>query len=202
MYHNDGPSLNGLKDIFIMKDSGECVFHQKMSKTDDVEADQTVMSSLLSAIEIFSVNIDNGGAQMFETQNYRFIYHRNNSWIYVARANKDVSPTYITKAFSNVSEKVKNILPTNWDGNVQIFQGVGGLLEQEFNNSYSGIFYEISNNPPKGSGRIENKIYSFLRFKGRASSEEIAKLMRVPEEEVNEVINKMIENRNLMAYHT
>ena len=107
----------GLKDLYVLRDTGECVFHQNYAEKGDThdQPDQTIMSSFLSAIETFSANVDNG-TSMLETTNYRFVYHRNQDYLYVARTKKSLNPSYVYSKLNRISEKVDTWLPKKWDG--------------------------------------------------------------------------------------
>ncbi len=184
----------GLKDLYVLRDTGECVFHQNYSETkEQVQADQTIMSSFLSAIETFSANVDNG-TSMLETTNYRFVYHRNRDYLYVARTKKSLNPGYVYNKLNQISGKVEEWLPKKWDGSVKVFQGIGGLVLDEFIPSALNKYYEITGKDSTELSGIESKIYSFLRFRGRSQLSTIAKLMRIPEEDAQQVTQNLLSD--------
>ena len=58
-----------LHNIWIAKDTGECLYHKKYGSIDH---DENLITSFLSAIEIFAQNVDNG-CDFLQTKNYKFI---------------------------------------------------------------------------------------------------------------------------------
>lgn len=189
----------GLKDLYVLRETGECVFHQSYSKNEDkIQADETIMSSFLSAIETFSVNVDNG-TSILETTNFRFVYHRKEDYLYVARTEKRMNPNYVYQRLSQISEEVNKWVPKKWDGSVKVFQGIGGLVTQHFDNSIFSKYYEITGKDSRSLSGVESKIYSFLRFRGRSKLSTIAKLMRIPEQDAQEVTQQLISNEYLSS---
>ncbi|OLS20583.1 MAG: hypothetical protein HeimC2_36660 [Candidatus Heimdallarchaeota archaeon LC_2] len=185
----------GLKDLYVLRDTGECVFHQNYTEKNDSQnqPDQTIMSSFLSAIETFSANVDNG-TSMLETTNYRFVYHRNQDYLYVARTKKSLNPSYVYNKLNRISEKVETWLPKKWDGSVKVFQGISGLVVDEFIPSALNTYYEITGKDSTELSGIESKIYSFLRFRGKSQLSTIAKLMRIPQKDAQEVTQHLLSD--------
>ncbi|MHA2503441.1 MAG: hypothetical protein ACXAE3_11300 [Candidatus Kariarchaeaceae archaeon] len=192
------PNEEGLRDVFIMRDSGECVYHQSYEETDRLEADGTLISSFLSTIEAFSSNVD-VGAKLLETANNRFVYHRSGEFIYVARTQMDANADEIATVLNNVSQEVIKFLPEQWDGKVDRFEPVTALIEIQFDKSELESFYEITGRGIDKLDGIEAKIYSFLRFRGRSTLSSISKLMKIPESDVVNVTNKLVEKEFLEA---
>ncbi len=181
-----------------MRDSGECVYHQSYEETDRLEADGTLISSFLSTIEAFSSNVD-VGAKLLETANNRFVYHRSGEFIYVARTQMDANADEIATVLNNVSQEVIKFLPEQWDGKVDRFEPVTALIEIQFDKSELESFYEITGRGIDKLDGIEAKIYSFLRFRGRSTLSSISKLMKIPESDVVNVTNKLVEKEFLEA---
>ncbi|MDH5403161.1 MAG: hypothetical protein OEZ01_16675 [Candidatus Heimdallarchaeota archaeon] len=192
-------SINeGLKDLFIMRDSGECVYHKNFVNNieEKLEFDGSLMSSFLTAIESFSCNVDQG-AKMLETANYRFVYHRKGEYIYVARVENKTDPSKISHTLSNISTGMLNYIPTVWTGSVESFKNVDSLLEKQLINQEYNRNYEITGKSYDQLNGNEAKIYSFLRFKGRSSLGNIIKLMKIPEQEAINITNKLVEEKFL-----
>ncbi|MHA2098927.1 MAG: hypothetical protein ACW99A_09585 [Candidatus Kariarchaeaceae archaeon] len=184
----------GLKDLYVLRDTGECVFYQNYSDSaDQPAADEVIISSFLSAIETFSANVDNG-TSMLETTNYRFVYHRKEEYLYVARTEKRLNPKDVYRRLNNISEEVNKWAPKKFDGSIKIFQGISGLVVQHFDNSVLQKYYEITGKDSKELKGVESKIYSFLRFRGRAKLSDIAKLMRIPEKDAKEVTQRLLSD--------
>jgi hypothetical protein len=189
---------DGLKDFYVIRDSGECVYHQSyVMENDKIEADQTIMSSFLSAIETFSSNVDLG-AKMLETTNNRFIYHKDpkSEWLFVARTEKTVNPEDISSKLGTISGIVNSWLSKKFDGNVKIFQGVSNLIEEQFT-PVPSQFFEITGKETISLSGIEEKVYSFLRFKGRSTISSISKLMRIPVQDAQNVTYSLRDKKYL-----
>ena len=187
---------NGLKDFYVIRESGECVFHKSYIKDfDRLDADQTIVSSFLSAINTFSTNVDLG-AKMLETHRSKFVYHKNGQWLFVARTEKSVNSDLISNKLDKISTQVNNWLPSQWDGNVGVFQGVTTLIKEQFINS-NNVYYEITGKSIEDLSDVQEKVYSFLRFKGRSTITTIAKLMRIPEQDAEDVTMNLLNHHYL-----
>lgn len=188
--------LSGLKDLYVLKDTGECVYHKTYGE-EKLEADQTIMSSFLSAIDTFSANVDLG-AKILETTNNRFVYHKSGEWLFIARTEKSVNPEEIADKLGKISSVVDTWIPSKWDGNVKIFQGVSTLVKELFSDS-KPVHYEITGKEINNLNSVEEKIYSFLRFKGRSTISMISKLMRISELDVEKVTSDLYERKYLSS---
>lgn len=187
--HNTG----GLKDFYVLRESGECVFHKSYtSEADKIEADGTLMSSFLSAINAFAQNVDTG-TKMLETDNFRFVYHKNAEYIYVARTEKGTNAELIESKLDAISHQMESRIPAKFDGNVTIFQGVSSLIKEQFLMNGPKKFYEITGKGFQGLDSLEEKVYAFLRFKGRSQLSAIVKLMKIPEHKALKVTEQLMD---------
>ncbi len=190
---------NGLKDIFVLRYSGECVFHHAYSQEDQIEPDQAIMSSFLSAIESFSSEVDKG-TEILEMTESRFIYHRQNDFIYVARTNKTSNPDYFTRRLNHIASVVAVDLPEEWDGCTDAFRGVGNLIQDQFDEIDINKNFEITGKFAKNLDDNERKVYSLLRFKGRASIRNIAALMKISNEDAFDIANQLSQKELVLSY--
>ncbi|MHA2255407.1 MAG: hypothetical protein ACXAAM_05005, partial [Candidatus Heimdallarchaeaceae archaeon] len=69
-----------LHNLWIAKDTGECLFHRKYGS---IEHDENLITSFLSAIEIFAQNIDQG-CDFLQTSSYKFVYTTGKNTVTVA----------------------------------------------------------------------------------------------------------------------
>ncbi len=194
----DMNTTNDLKDIFILRYTGECVYYQNYDNGESVQADQNLMSSFLSAIEIFSSEVDNN-TEVLETTNYRFVYHRKEDFIYVARTGKKVNPSYISNKLKKVSNEVKKFIPEFWDGSIEPFEQARPIIQKYLYSSYDDKYYDIAGKYVHDLPEEEMKIYSYLRLKGRSNIKKIAQLMKIDDEKAFEIAEKLRRARILVA---
>ena len=150
------------------------------------------MSSFLSAINAFAQNVDTG-TKLLETDNFRFVYHKNAEYIYVARTEKGTNAEVIESKLDTISHQMEGVIPAKFDGNVKIFQGVTGLVKEQFLTNRTKKFYEITGKGFQGLDSIEEKVYAFLRFKGRSQISSIVKLMKIPEHKAMKVTKQLMD---------
>lgn len=190
---------DNLLDIYILRESGECVYHNEYGDQDNtIKSDSTIMSSFLSAIEMFSNDVDTG-ADMLETANYRFVYHKKKGFIYVARTKKGTDPSMYNKGLRIIANKMDKHLPDQFDGNVTHFRRVGNMIEDEFFSKPDGIF-EFSGKYARDLSGDDMKIYSYLRLKGRANLRTISQMMSMNERDAYRIANKLVEKDYLVSY--
>lgn len=188
-----------LLNVYVLRDSGECVFHQEYGDSaDQVKSDSTIMSSFLSAIEMFSNDVDTG-ADMLETTNYRFVYQKNNHFIYVARTKKAIDPEFYSERLKNIGERMSKYLPKEFDGNVTHFQRVVKMIEEEFFTVTSDSVFEFSGKYARDLKGEEMKIYSYLRLKGQANLRTISKMMSIPENRVHKITDELVNQKYLLS---
>ena len=97
---------SGLQDVFVLKDSGECVYHKEFgNESTRLKSDGTIVSSLLSTIGLFAESVDSA-ARSFETANFRFVYHKKDDFLYVARTTKNVPASDIMEKLSTKSQTI------------------------------------------------------------------------------------------------
>ena len=190
------PLGEGLEDVFVLRETGECVFYENYSEQNKLMADETIISSFLSAIESFSSEVDKG-TSMLETMNYRFVYHRNNDYLYVARTQKNVSSNYVASKLDKISHIVQEWVPKEWDGCTTVFQGISSLVTDQFGAGVLNQYYDITGKDSSTLNGVDAKVYSFLRFRGRSKLSTIARLMKIPENDAQEVAERLMQNNYL-----
>ncbi len=189
---------NDLLNIYVLKNSGECVYHNEYSSSEKIQSDATIMSSFLSAIEMFSNDVDTG-ADMLETTNYRFVYHKKDDFIYVARTKKQSNPRKYSQGLSNIANIMSSKIP-KFDGNVAPFRAITDIAEKEFFTASSENIYEFSGKYAKDLKGDEMKIYSYLRLKGRANLRTISKMMSISEIKAGQIASSLAEKEYLISY--
>ena len=172
-------------DLWAVRETGECLVHQGL----DDNLDPNVVSSFLSAFQMFGTEVDEG-LSCLETQNYKFIYHVEQDLILVARVSRGSDPRYIKNKLEIISSSMMNKLGdnlANWTGNTEPFQEFRGYICKELGRSDIWV-WEIEINPeinPKymPDDRIMAEVFSLVRFKGRTTLTDVCKFMKLPESE-------------------
>ena len=188
-------------DLWAVRETGECLVHHGL----DDNLDPNVVSSFLSAFQMFGTEVDEG-LSCLETSNYKFIYHVEQDLILVARVARKSDPRYIknkleiisANMMSKLGEKIKN-----WTGNTEPFQELKGYICKELERA--DIWnWEVEINPlinPKymPDTKIMAEIFSLVRFKGRTTLMDICKFMKLPEIEAEEACRQLLGNKILQT---
>ena len=180
-----------LHNIWIAKDTGECLFHRKYGS---IEQDENLITSFLSAIEIFAQNIDNG-CNFLQTSSFKFIYKTGKQTVTVACIDSDDEEDIVrqeltkieTEFYSRFSEEL-----IEWNGRVEQFADLTDFVDQHLK-KYSSPINGLSNtrlelNPIVTKENLksrfspqQNKVISLLKYKGTATLSDIIKLMKLSE---------------------
>ncbi|MCY3410364.1 MAG: hypothetical protein INQ03_01895 [Candidatus Heimdallarchaeota archaeon] len=189
-----------LLNVYVLRDSGECVYHQEYAQQEDkVQSDSTIMSGFLSAIEMFSNDVDTG-ADHLETNNYRFVYHKQNEFIYVARTKKHVDPKIYSEGLAKIATKMTQYIPEKFNGNVAAFEQMTEMVEDEFIIKSTESLYEFSGKYARDLKGDELKIYSYLRLKGRANLKTISQMMSIDQKRAFQITNELVEKEYLINH--
>ncbi|MCG3223715.1 MAG: hypothetical protein H7647_04560, partial [Candidatus Heimdallarchaeota archaeon] len=90
-----------LHNLWIAKDTGECLFHRKYGS---IEQDENLITSFLSAIEIFAQNIDNG-CDFLQTSSYKFIYKTGEQTVTVACVDSEDDESIIRQELVKIEKE-------------------------------------------------------------------------------------------------
>ncbi|MCG3218687.1 MAG: hypothetical protein KAR35_06755 [Candidatus Heimdallarchaeota archaeon] len=186
-------------DLWAVRETGECLVHQGQ----DDQLDPNVVSSFLSAFQMFGTEVDEG-LSCLETQNFKFIYHVEQDLILVARVSRTSDPKYIKSKLEIISSNMMSKLGdnlANWTGNIEPFQELKGYISKELERA--DIWnWEIEINPlinPKymPEGKVKAEVFSLVRFKGRTTLTDICKFMKLPESDAEEACRELLSNKIL-----
>ena len=206
-YKVDEQGLRSMcQDLYVIKDTGECLYH-KSNSSDSI--DPAIVSSFLSAVEIFGQNVD-AGAKLLQTGNSKFVYHHlNDGMILVARVPIASRTQQVEKILERLGKKIKQlgINLNNFDGNVSSFKKLDDELSFFNDSSYPVKEVPLEINPRLGfrlinGSELERKIYSLIRFKHRSNIKELASLLRTSETEVYTTIQKLVRKNILRPVQT
>ncbi|MBY8999706.1 MAG: hypothetical protein KGD64_02215 [Candidatus Heimdallarchaeota archaeon] len=193
-----------LHNIWIAKDTGECLFHRKYGS---IEHDENLITSFLSAIEIFAQNIDNG-CDLLQTSSYKFIYISGEQTVTVAcvdcKDDENVIRQELRKIEKEFYSRFSNDLK-EWSGRVERFADLSDYVDNHLK-KYSLPIQELSNtklelNPIVTKENLKSKfspqqekVISLLKYKGTATLHDIIKLMKLSENDAENAAKGLLYN--------
>ncbi|MHA1198584.1 MAG: hypothetical protein ACTSQF_04450 [Candidatus Heimdallarchaeaceae archaeon] len=180
-----------LHNIWIAKDTGECLFHKRYGSIDH---DENLITSFLSAIEIFAQNVDKG-CDFLQTKNYKFIYSTSDQIVSVICTDCDDEDSGIRSDLKNIQDEFNNRFEEelrDWNGRVEHFSQMNDYVDKHLK-KYSTPTENLANtklelNPKiitqdinNSYSRQQKKVISLLKYKGVATLNDIVKLMKLTE---------------------
>lgn len=180
-----------LHNIWIAKDTGECLYHKKYGSIDH---DENLITSFLSAIEIFAQNVDNG-CDFLQTKNYKFIYATSNQIVSVICTDSKDEDSSIRRDLGKIQEEFLDRFSEelkDWNGRVEHFSLMDDYIDKHLK-KYSSQTENLTNtklelNPKiitqdvnRSYSRQQKKVISLLKYKGTATLGDIVKLMKLTE---------------------
>ena len=127
-----------LHNIWIAKDTGECLYHRKYGSIDH---DENLITSFLSAIEIFAQNIDKG-CDYLQTTSYKFIYITGNQTVTVACIDSSDDEKTIRQNLEDIQNEFHNRFSeslADWNGRVEQFSIMEQYVDKHLKNYIGGI---------------------------------------------------------------
>lgn len=180
-----------LHNLWIAKDTGECLFHRKYGS---IEQDENLITSFLSAIEIFAQNIDNG-CDFLQTSSYKFIYKTGEQTVTVACVDREDDENIIRQELVKIEKEFYSRFSQNlkeWNGRVEGFADLSDFVDNHLK-KYSSPIKELADtklelNPIVTKENLKSmfspqqeKVISLLKYKGTATLHDIIKLMKLSE---------------------
>ncbi|MEE9411074.1 MAG: hypothetical protein V3V41_09125 [Candidatus Heimdallarchaeota archaeon] len=193
-----------LHNLWIAKDTGECLFHRRYGS---IEHDENLITSFLSAIEIFAQNIDTG-CNFLQTSNYKFVYTTGEQTVTVACIDSDDDEDIIRQDLSSIQEEfLHRYLPqlVDWTGRVEHFANMKDFVDEHLKR-YSSYLSDFSKsklelNPhfirkefKKEFSAQQEKIISLIHYKGSATIQDIVKLMKLDELDAEKAAKGLLYN--------
>ena len=183
-----------LHNLWIAKDTGECLFHRKYGS---IEHDENLITSFLSAIEIFAQNIDKG-CDFLQTSSYKFVYTTGKNTVTVACIDNGDDESLVRQEISSIQEEFLRRYSKeleDWNGRVERFGAMKSYVDNHLhkygNPIRSMLNSKLELNPSMRKRDMslkfstqQDKVLSLLKYKGTATMSEIAKLMKLTEPDV------------------
>jgi len=193
-----------LHNIWIAKDTGECLYHKKYGSIDH---DENLITSFLSAIEIFAQNVDEG-CDHLQTKNYKFIYATSNQIVTVICtdcSDDDIGIRTDLKKIQEEFEKRFSEELKDWNGRVEHFSLMSDYIDKHLK-KYSTKTEDIANTKLELNPKIitkdinasyskqQKKVISLLKYKGTATLNDIVKLMKLTETDAELAAKDLLNN--------
>jgi len=191
-----------LHNLWIAKDTGECLFHKKYGSIDH---DENLITSFLSAIEIFAQNVD-VGCDLLQTKNYKFIYVTGTNTVTVACVDvnddeSDVRNDLISIQVEFHSRYANELI--DWRGRIEHFSSMSSFVDDHLS-KYSSDLSNIGNRRLELTPMIvkkqmkfklsqqQEKVISLLKYKGTATLNDIVKLMKLTEPDAEKATRALL----------
>jgi len=192
-----------LHNLWIAKDTGECLFHRRYGS---IEHDENLITSFLSAIEIFAQNIDSG-CDFLQTKSFKFIYTTGKQTVTVACIDCDDDEETIRQDLSTIQDEFLERYSqqlSDWNGRVEHFAKMKTYVDDHLK-KYSSPINDFSQsklelNPHfvkkenKDFSSQQEKVISLLRYKGTATLQDIIKLMKLNETDAEKAAKGLLYN--------
>jgi hypothetical protein len=190
-----------LQQIWILQDTGTCLFHQKY---DDNSSDENLISGFLSAVNSF---VGSFGAEIkwIEADTLRFVFRRTEELIFVACTTPCEHAPTTYKRLNRIAEQFKlmfnGYIKSNGDAiPIDIFKKIAPSVNRIFGlpDEAGRIIKTDCTNKREVNYKFaspEARLMSFIRYKRTASLTDIVKFLRISDEEANNTIQKLEEKR-------
>ena len=191
-----------LHNIWIAKDTGECLFHRKYGS---IEHDENLITSFLSAIEIFAQNVDEG-CDYLQTIRYKFIYTTSKQTVTVACIDNTDDDIPIRHELNRIQDEFHSRFAkelNEWNGRVEHFAKMNEYVDsklEKYNTPAANLISSklelnpqiISRDIGKKLSNQQQKVISLLKYKGSATLADIVKLMKLTETDAEKATNDLL----------
>ncbi|MHA2357193.1 MAG: hypothetical protein ACXABK_00295 [Candidatus Heimdallarchaeaceae archaeon] len=193
-----------LHNLWIAKDTGECLFHRKYGS---IEHDENLITSFLSAIQIFAQNVDEG-CDFLQTTSYKFIYTCGENTVTVACIDNGDDESTIRNEIDSIQDEFLQRFSKQleeWNGRVEIFSEIGDLVDERLEKYRSPIVNlkdsKLELNPSLRKKDMlmkysthQEKVISLLKYRGSATINEIVKHMKLSESDAEKAAKGLLYN--------
>ena len=191
-----------LHNLWIAKDTGECLFHKKYGSIDH---DENLITSFLSAIEIFAQNVDSG-CDLLQTKNYKFVYVTGTNTVTVACVDVDDDESDVRKDLISIQVEFHSRYANeliDWSGRIEHFSSMSSFVDDHLS-KYSSDLGNIGNRRLELTPMIVKKqmkitlsqqqemVISLLKYKGTATLNDIVKLMKLTEPDAEKATRALL----------
>ncbi len=193
-----------LHNLWIAKDTGECLFHRKYGS---IEHDENLITSFLSAIEIFAQNIDQG-CDFLQTSSYKFVYTTGKNTVTVACIDNCDDESIVRQEIDSIQDEFISRYSKEleeWNGRVERFGAMKSFVDDHLHKYGKPIKNLLTSrlelDPSMGKRDMnlkfssqQDKVISLLKYRGAATISEIAKLMKLTEPDTEKAAKALLYN--------
>ena len=192
-----------LRQIWIMQDSGTCLYHRKF---DDSNNDENLISGFLSAVNSF-VGSFGSEIKWIETNNKRFVFKICAQTIFVACTDTNDHAPLTHKRLERISEyfhiMFKNSVFQSGDPiPIDIFRKIAPTVTRIFgisNETNDPLIKkpQIVNRSSFQFDTAEARLMSFVRYKRRVSISEVMRYLKISNNDAETVL-KQLEKKSFI----
>ncbi|MEA2070305.1 MAG: hypothetical protein U9O98_03350 [Asgard group archaeon] len=195
-----------LKQIWILQESGTCIFHQKY---DNTSSDENLISGFLSAVNSF-INSLGASLKWLEADELRLVFKISEEIIYVACTSTDCRPNITYKRLERIAQHFEMMLGKDYLSSgcpipIDSFKKIAPTINRIFGlpDTAGNIHKEIfthRNVPDYKFDSPEARLMSFIRYKREVSVNEIMKYLRLSDDKVNETLAELEDNKIIRRF--
>ncbi len=190
-----------LQQIWILQESGTCLFHQKYDNSNN---DENLISGFLSAVNSF---VGSFGAEIkwIETNKHRFVFKMNEQLIFVACTEPNELAPITYRRLTRIADHFelmfgKEYLFSGDPVPIDIFKKIAptvnrvfGIME-ETNTELSSQSKEVIKQELRFDSK-EARLMSFIRYRRRVSISDIVRYLRISDDDVESTLSKLESNK-------
>jgi hypothetical protein len=119
-----------IRDFLILNSAGNTIYEHISDKTIEGQ----LVGMLMSALDSFANQIDEGGLQNFELSNTRFSLLKKHGLIFIASSSQKVKEKNLLEELNSLTEsffdKYGKDIMIKWDGDLGVFENFDEIVER------------------------------------------------------------------------
>ncbi|MFW9924543.1 MAG: hypothetical protein ACFFDW_14765 [Candidatus Thorarchaeota archaeon] len=190
-----------LKQIWILQDTGTCLFHKKYEENAN---DENLISGFLSAVNSF-VSTFGDEIKWIETNKNRFVFKMTESVIFVACTTNDENAILTYKRLNRISDHFllmfRNTLVECGDPiPVDIFKKIAPTVNRIFAlpEDTEKIIVNVPQQPSYNFDSPEARLISFIRYKRKVSISDIVHYLKITNLEASKALESLENQRRVL----
>ncbi|MHA1211487.1 MAG: hypothetical protein ACTSSH_03405 [Candidatus Heimdallarchaeota archaeon] len=191
-----------LHQIWILQESGTCLYHNKFDNSND---DENLISGFLSAVNSF---VGSFGAEIkwIETDQNRFVFKKSDHLLFVACTSTNVHAPLTYKRLNRIADHFhmkfsSELFTTGEPIPIDMFETIGPTVTRIFGmeeRMSKMIIIErpkIVNKPSYSFATSEARLLSFIRYKRRVSIGDITRYLKITDNEAEQALVQLETKR-------
>ncbi len=198
-----------IHNLWISKKTGECLLNRRYG---EIKQEENLITSFLSAIEIFALNVDTG-CQKLETDSYKFLFASDELVVSVICIDKKHDEQAIRKDLIKIQKEFLTRFQKtieDWDGNVHRYKILRNYIDDILQKHMSHINLSqtklelnhmiVKERPNMKLSPQQSKLISLLKYKGTATLGDIVKYMRLNQDDAEIAAKDLIHQNIIRTY--